>query len=84
MFGAILASMNRRRDRSTALIIEAALSTCAQHGVQAAAAALCAHGARRDIILRVLTQPRQRRGAGQAFDDPPSSQLQLAFADTAA
>jgi ABC-type transport system involved in cytochrome c biogenesis permease component len=82
MFSAILASMNRRRDRSTALIIEAALNTCAQHGVQAAAAALCAHGARRDVILRVLTLPRQRRGPGQAFDDAPSSQLQLGLPDS--
>jgi hypothetical protein len=74
--------MNRRRDRATALIIDAALNTCTQHGVQAAAAALCAHGARRETILRVLTQPRQRRGPGQALDDPPSRQLPLAFADT--
>lgn len=76
--------MNRRRDRSTALIIDAALNTCAKHGVQAAAAALCAHGASRDTILRVLTQPRRRRGPGQALDDPPSNQLQLAFAETMA
>jgi hypothetical protein len=75
--------MNRRRDRSTALIIEAALNTCAKHGVQAAAAALGAHGARRDTILRVLTQPLQRRGPGQALTDPPSSQLQLRFPDGA-
>lgn len=76
--------MNRRRDRSTALIVDAALNTCAKHGVQAAAAALFAHGAPRETILRVLTQPRQRRGPGQALADPPSSQLQLAFADGAA
>ena len=76
--------MNRRRDRSTAVIIDAALSTCATHGVQAAAAALLQHGARRDTILRVLTQPRARRAPGQALADPPSSQLQLAFADPAA
>jgi hypothetical protein len=77
-----LGNMNRRQDRSTALIIEAALNTCATHGVQAAAAALSAHGARRDTILRVLTQPRQRRGPGQLLDDPPSCQLQLALSET--
>ena len=75
--------MNRRQDRSTALIIEAALNTCAKHGVQAAAVALGAAGARRDTILRVLTQPRQRRGPGQVLNDPPSSQLPLGFPDGA-
>lgn len=76
--------MNRRRDRATALIIDTALNTCATHGVQVAAAALSTEGVSRATILRVLTQARQRRAPGQALADPPSSQLQLAFADTAA
>ncbi|HEX8786219.1 MAG TPA: hypothetical protein VF793_08560 [Telluria sp.] len=76
--------MNRRQDRLTALKIDAALNTCATHGVQAAAAALSAHGASREIILRVLTQPRRRRAPGQALNDPPSGQMRLSFPDKGA
>jgi hypothetical protein len=58
-------NVERRRDRLTALIIDAALHTCGTHGVEVAALALRDHGIERETILRVLTVPRQRRGAGQ-------------------
>lgn len=57
--------MNRRRDRLTALYVDAAIHTCTSHGVEIAAMALADQNVSRSVILRVLTCPRQRRGAGQ-------------------
>jgi hypothetical protein len=57
--------VNERTDRLTALIIDAALHTSSAHGVQVAAMAMQGYGIKRETILRVLTLPRQRRGAGQ-------------------
>jgi hypothetical protein len=57
--------MDERRDRLTALIIDAALHTCGTHGVEVAALSMEEHGVARKTIMRVLTLPRQRRGVGQ-------------------
>lgn len=64
--------MDQRKDRLTALIIDAALHTCGTHGVQVASLAMQEHGVAREVIMRVLTSPRQRRGPGQrpAFAEP--------------
>jgi hypothetical protein len=59
------ALMDRRRDRLTALYIDAALNACSTHGVQAAAMAMTEYNVSRETIMRVLTMPRQRRGPGQ-------------------
>jgi len=62
--------MDERRDRLTALIVDAALHTCGTHGVEAAALSMEQHGVARETILRVLTRPRQRRGVGQWVVQP--------------
>jgi hypothetical protein len=58
-------SMNRRKDRQTALIIDRAISTCSTQGVQLATMILSTHDIAHGTIMRVLTSPRQRRSAGQ-------------------
>jgi hypothetical protein len=57
--------MNRRKDSLTALLIDAALHTSSIHGIQLAALNMEDYGIKRHVIMRVLTLPRQRRGAGQ-------------------
>jgi len=67
--------MDERRDRLTALIIDAALHTCGTHGVEVAALSMEEHGVARETILRVLTRPRQRRGLGQWVVQPRPTQF---------
>jgi len=67
--------MDRRRDRLTALIIDAALHTCGTHDVEVAALSLEEHGVARETIMRVLTRPRQRRGLGQWVVQPWPTQF---------
>ena len=67
--------MDQRRDRLTALIIDAALHTCGTHGVEVAALSLKEHGVAHETILRVLTRPRQRRGLGQWVAQPWPAEL---------
>ena len=67
--------MDERRDRLTALIIDAALHTCGTHGIKVAALSLEEHGVARETILRVLTRPRQRRGLGQWVVQPRPAEL---------
>jgi hypothetical protein len=57
--------MNRRKDSLTAFLIDAALHTSSIHGIQLAAVNMKDYGIGRDVIMRVLTIPRQRRAAGQ-------------------
>jgi len=57
--------MNRRKDRHTAFIIDAAINTSSAQGVQVAAMILSDHDIEHRTILRVLTSPRQRRAADQ-------------------
>jgi hypothetical protein len=65
LLGNLGLEMNRRKDSLTALTIDAALHTSSIHGVELAALNMKAYGVRRDVIMRVLTVPRQRRGPGQ-------------------
>jgi hypothetical protein len=46
--------MERRQDKLTALMIEAALHTTRTHGIEAAALAMAEFGVPRDVIIRVL------------------------------
>jgi len=57
--------MNRRKDRQTAVLIDAAINTSSAQGVHVAAVVLSEYEIAHGTILRVLTLPRQRRGAGQ-------------------
>jgi hypothetical protein len=62
--------MERRQDRMTALVIEAALHTTRTHGVEMAALAMAEQGVPHEVIIRVLVFRRQRRatlGARIAF-----------------
>jgi hypothetical protein len=69
--------MERRQDRVTALIIEAALHTCETHGLQTAALRMAEQGVPREVIVRLLVFRRQRRfsGARIAFQLGSSSPL---------
>jgi hypothetical protein len=46
-------------------MIDAALHTASIHGIQLAAINMQDYGVKRDVVMRVLTSPRQRRGVGQ-------------------
>jgi hypothetical protein len=62
--------MERRQDRLTALMIEAALHTTRTHGLQDATLAMAEYGVPHEVIIRVLVLQRQRRstlGASIAF-----------------
>jgi hypothetical protein len=73
--------MNRRRDRLAAVLVDAALHTSSVYGVQLAALNMKSYGIGRDVIMRVLTLPRQRRGPGQrAAGLEPSNRSALAEA----
>jgi hypothetical protein len=64
--------MEKRKDRLTALVIDASLTTCSTHGVEIAALAMAEYGVDFSTILRVLTSPRKRRGPGQRRYDVPT------------
>ena len=53
--------MNRRRDRISALLIDAVLDASPQHGIARAARLLHEDGIPIEVALRVLTRPVQRR-----------------------
>lgn len=53
--------MNRRLDRLTALLIDAAVHAAASHGPVGAARELVDAGVPWDVIMRVLNRPDQRR-----------------------
>ncbi|MBQ5946859.1 hypothetical protein [Massilia sp. ST3] len=54
-------SMNRRADKQTALLIDAALNAAASHGPFGAAAELIGHGVAQETVTRVLGKPARRR-----------------------
>lgn len=60
--------MNRRIDRSTALLIDAAIHAAATHGAVGAARELRDHGIELVVAVRVLTRPADRR----AYRTPPA------------
>lgn len=53
--------MNRRTDRLTALLIDAAIHTAAMHGAVGAARMLAEKGVQLEVAMRVLTRPTERR-----------------------
>lgn len=53
--------MNRRTDRRTALLIDAAIHAAATHGSVGAARELAAQGVPLEVAMRVLTRPDERR-----------------------
>lgn len=63
--------MNRRRDRHTALLIEAAINAAASHGPIPAARELIAHGVPWEVTMRVLTRPGERRARPEPDHCPP-------------
>jgi len=67
-----LMPMEKRRDRLTALVIDAALTTCSTHGVEVAALAMAEQGVDFSTVLRVITSPRKRRGPGQRYYTAPA------------
>jgi hypothetical protein len=69
--------MNRRQDRQTALVIDAAIGTASTHGVQVAAIVLSEQGIRHSTVLGVLTAPKQRRSPGQRPTLSPCSTPQI-------
>jgi hypothetical protein len=76
--------MEKRKDRFTALYIDAALNTCSTHGVEVAALAMAERGISFETVLRVLTSPRRRRGPGQRhYVAPEDYSAALAAALTA-
>jgi hypothetical protein len=61
MLTAHIELMNRRTDRSTALLIDAAIHAAAMQGPVGAARELAAHGVSLEVAMRVLTRPAERR-----------------------
>jgi hypothetical protein len=53
--------MNRRSDRLTALLIDAAIHAAASHGPVSAAQELVDAGLTWQVIMRVLNRPNERR-----------------------
>lgn len=53
--------MNRRSDRLTALLIDAAIHAAVSHGPVGAARELLDAGIRWEVVMRVLHKPDQRR-----------------------
>jgi hypothetical protein len=56
-----IVSMNRRTDRRTALLIDAAIHAAAVHGAVGAARELAERGVPLEVAMRVLTRPSERR-----------------------
>jgi hypothetical protein len=53
--------MNRRSDRLTAVLIDAAIHAAVSHGPVGAARELLDAGVRWEVVMRVLCRPDQRR-----------------------
>jgi hypothetical protein len=53
--------MDRRIDKRTALLIDAAINAEASHGYASAASELTAQGVELYVTVRVLTRPQDRR-----------------------
>lgn len=64
-------AMDRRIDLRTALIIDAAINACENHGLAPAANELADRGIPTDVVVRVLTRQGERRvypETGNAFN----------------
>jgi hypothetical protein len=64
--------MNRRSDRLTALLVDAAVYAAASHGPVGAAKELVDAGIAWVVIMRVLNRPDERR----TYSRPTSADLQ--------
>lgn len=63
--------MDRRIDLRTAVIIDAAINACENHGLDPAANELTDRGIPADVVVRVLTRQGERRvypETGNAFN----------------
>ena len=67
-------SEHRRVDQRSALLIDAAINAAESHELTPVVQALLAQGINADVVLRVLTQPRERRRY-TALDNMSSSLL---------
>ena len=61
--------MNRRIDKKTALLIDAAVNAAASHGLMPAACELVVLGVPLHVAVRVLTMPTHRRSYSLAVSD---------------
>jgi hypothetical protein len=68
--------MDRRKDRRTALLIEASINAAASHGPIPAARELIAHGVPWEVVMRTLTRPAERPARPSPDQPPPTPETE--------